>query len=70
MDYGDNAALEGNTAFHAFRHQFLGILLGLLEIAVTRTLLHCGKRAHATIGLIGPPLEKLDFTRRFLGAGE
>ena len=40
MDHSKHAAFEGNTSLHTFGHQLLGIPLGLLEIAVTGTLLH------------------------------
>jgi hypothetical protein len=34
MDYRDNTTFEGNASFDPFRHQFLGVSLGLLKIPV------------------------------------
>ena len=42
-------SLVGDAAFHAFRHQLLGVRL---EIAVLAAVFHGGNRAHAAVYLV------------------
>src|SRR5437867_1047198 len=70
LDDAERAALVGHAALHPFGHQLVDVHLGFLEIAVGGALLHRAERPHAAVGLVGAPLEQLDLSRRFLGAGE
>src|SRR3954467_8382532 len=70
LDDCDDRPLVGHAAFHTFGHQLVGRFFVVLKIAIARTLLHGADRTHATIGLVGAPLIKLDLARRFFRAGE
>src|SRR3954465_11800997 len=64
------AALVRDAALYAFRDQLIDVHVGILEVAVGRTLLHGAERAHAAIRLVRAALEKLDLAGRLVGAGE
>ena len=70
MNHRQHATLEGHPTLDPFRHQFVGIRFGFLEIAVFRAFLHGAQRTHATVGFVGAPLEQLDLAWSFLGARE
>ena len=60
-------ALVGNTAFDAFRHQFLGIFL---ELAVLGSFCHRSHGTHAAIDFEGTSLIDFNGTGRFFCAGK
>src|SRR3954469_10864902 len=70
LDHPDRAALVRDAALYAFRDQLVDVHVGILEVAVGRTLLHGAERAHAAIRLVRAALEKLDLAGRLVGAGE
>src|SRR5690554_6131452 len=69
---GTHHALVGHATFDAFRYQFLGTGVLVLEVAVGTALAlgHGAHGAHATVRLVGAALVQLDFTRRFLGTSQ
>src|SRR5690606_5025252 len=70
VDDGQHAALVGHAAFDAFGHQLVGVVGGILEVAVGRAVGHRAQAAHAAVRLVRTALEQHDFAGGFLGAGE
>jgi hypothetical protein len=67
----DEAAFVRHASFDAFGNELFGVeLVGFLEIAVGRALLHRPERAHAAIRLVRASLVKLGLAGRFFRARE
>src|SRR5699024_328666 len=69
MHDGAQRPLVRHAPFHALGHQFLDLLVRVLEVAICGAAVtaHGADRAHATVVLVGASLEQLDFAGRFLG---
>src|SRR5574343_969415 len=70
MNHSQDRPLVWHTAFDTFRHELIHVGGVFLEIAVARTGLYSAQRAHATVALVGAPLEQLDFAWCLFGASE
>src|SRR5690606_22920181 len=70
VDDGQHTALVGYTAFDAFRHELVGVVGRVLEVAVGRAFRHGPQAAHTTVGLVRPTLVENHFTRRLFRTGK
>ena len=72
VDDGAHHAFIRHATFDAFRYQFFGTGIFVLEVAVGAALVlgHRAHGPHAAVGFVGTALVKLDFTRRFFGTGQ
>src|SRR5690606_14444881 len=70
VDDGQDTAFVGNPPFDAFRNELVGVVGGILEVAIGRAIGHGAKAAHAAIGLVGTTLVEHHFAGGFFGAGE
>src|SRR5690348_14658770 len=68
-DRGDGTLVR-DAALDALGNQLVRVVLGVLEVAVARALLHRAQRSHAAIRLVRTALEELDLAGRLLAAGE
>src|SRR5690606_26382926 len=67
---GDDAALVRHAAFNTFRHEFVDVIVRILEITVRRTVGHGAYTAHTPVRLVRAPLVQDDLAWRFFGSGE
>src|SRR5665213_4470989 len=72
MQNRDYTALIGHTTLDTLGNELFKFGRGVLKIAVggAEALGHRTERAHATVGLVGCALIKLDLARRLLGTGK
>ena len=72
LNNSGDGALVGHPALDTFRHEFLGALGCVLEIAIATALglRHGCQGTHAAVRFVGSALVELDFTRGLFSAGE